>query len=104
MTNWSFNKNEKSRLLYKLIAHYCPITCTGGFSRLSIENSKAPREEHIMRCAVYIRVSTDKDEQQAFLVNQQDLAMRYISHKRWDFLKSYIGAKSGTTEKHEQLQ
>lgn len=57
-----------------------------------------------MRCAVYIRVSTDKEEQKASLNNQQDLATRYISENSWDLHEFYIDVKSGTTDKREQLQ
>jgi site-specific DNA recombinase len=32
-----------------------------------------------MRCAVYVRVSTDKEEQKSSLENQKDLFIRYIS-------------------------
>ncbi|GGB62348.1 hypothetical protein GCM10011409_44410 [Lentibacillus populi] len=37
-----------------------------------------------MRCAVYIRVSTDKEEQKASLKYQQDLFFRHIEEKGWD--------------------
>lgn len=57
-----------------------------------------------MRCAVYVRVSTDKEEQKSSLKNQQDLFYRYIAEKGWDLHKFYIDEKSGTTAKREKLQ
>jgi site-specific DNA recombinase len=57
-----------------------------------------------MRCAVYIRVSTDKEEQKASLSNQRDLFVRYILDKGWDIHKFYVDVESGTTDKREQLQ
>ncbi|WP_256358482.1 recombinase family protein [Bacillus sp. sid0103] len=57
-----------------------------------------------MRCAIYIRVYTDKEEQKASLTNQRDLFNRYILDKGWDIHEFYIDVESGTTEKREQLQ
>lgn len=31
-----------------------------------------------MKCAIYVRVSTDKEEQKASLINQGELFLRYI--------------------------
>jgi site-specific DNA recombinase len=57
-----------------------------------------------MRCAVYIRVSTDKEEQKSSLGNQRELFIRYISDKGWDIHDFYVDVESGTTEKRQQLQ
>ncbi|WP_286230564.1 recombinase family protein [Neobacillus mesonae] len=57
-----------------------------------------------MRCAIYIRVSTDKEEQKASLGNQRELFIRYISDKGWDIEHFYVDVESGTTEKRPQLQ
>jgi len=57
-----------------------------------------------MRCAVYIRVSTDKEEQKASLGNQRELFIRYISDKGWDVHDFYVDVESGTTDKRQQLQ
>jgi DNA invertase Pin-like site-specific DNA recombinase len=57
-----------------------------------------------MRCAVYVRVSTDKEEQKASLGNQKDLFIRYISDRGWDIHNFYVDVESGTTEKRPQLQ
>lgn len=52
-----------------------------------------------MRCAVYIRVSTDKEEQKASLKYQQDLFYRYIEENGWDVYDFNIDVQSGTTAK-----
>ncbi|MFJ5622950.1 recombinase family protein [Peribacillus loiseleuriae] len=57
-----------------------------------------------MRCAVYIRVSTDKEEQKASLTNQRELFIRYISERGWDVHNFYVDVESGTTDKREKLQ
>lgn len=57
-----------------------------------------------MRCAIYIRVSTNKEEQKASLNNQKDLFLRYISDQGWDIHDFYIDVESGTTDKREKLQ
>lgn len=57
-----------------------------------------------MRCAVYVRVSTDKEEQKDSLKYQQELFYNYIAEKGWDIYKFYIDVESGTTEKREELQ
>lgn len=57
-----------------------------------------------MRCAIYIRVSTDKEEQKASLGNQRDLFIRYISDKGWDIHNFYVDVESGTTDKRLELQ
>ena len=57
-----------------------------------------------MKCAIYIRVSTDKEEQKTSLQNQKDLFFKYISDKGWDIGKMYIDIESGTKDKREQFQ
>jgi DNA invertase Pin-like site-specific DNA recombinase len=57
-----------------------------------------------MRCAVYIRVSTDKEEQKASLENQKNLFYQFIEDKGWDIYKFYVDVESGTTDKRENLQ
>ncbi|HBE9285812.1 TPA: recombinase family protein [Clostridioides difficile] len=57
-----------------------------------------------MKCAIYIRVSTDKEEQKTSLQNQKDLFFKYISDKEWDIGKMYIDIESGTNDKREQFQ
>ncbi|MEK4735128.1 MULTISPECIES: recombinase family protein [Bacillus] len=57
-----------------------------------------------MKCAVYIRVSTDKEEQKLSLTNQRDLFIKYISEKGWDIHEFYVDVETGTTDKREQLQ
>lgn len=57
-----------------------------------------------MRYAVYVRVSTDKEEQKDSLKYQQELFYNYIAEKGWDIYKFYIDVESGTTAKREELQ
>lgn len=53
-----------------------------------------------MKCAIYIRVSTDKEEQKLSLSNQKDLFVNYISEKDWMIYEFYIDVESGTSDKH----
>lgn len=57
-----------------------------------------------MRCAVYIRVSTDKEEQKASLIYQKDLFYKYIRDQGWDFHKFYVDVQTGTNGKRKNLQ
>ncbi|MED4572713.1 recombinase family protein [Brevibacillus agri] len=57
-----------------------------------------------MRCAVYIRVSTDKEEQKQSLENQKNLFYQIIEDRGWDVYKFYVDVESGTTDKRENLQ
>ncbi|MBV6715260.1 recombinase family protein [Paenibacillus chitinolyticus] len=57
-----------------------------------------------MRCAVYIRVSTDKEEQKLSLENQRSLFYQYLEDRGWDIFDFYVDIESGTTGKRENLQ
>ncbi|SDF85366.1 Resolvase, N terminal domain [Fontibacillus panacisegetis] len=57
-----------------------------------------------MRCAVYIRVSTDKVEQKSSLENQRSLFYQYLEDRGWDVFDFYVDVESGTTGKREHLQ
>ncbi|EHK2427630.1 recombinase family protein [Clostridium perfringens] len=57
-----------------------------------------------MKCAIYIRVSTNKDEQKTSLINQKDLFNRLLKKNNWDLFDYYIDIESGTTAKRENLQ
>ncbi len=57
-----------------------------------------------MRCAAYIRVSTDKLEQKQSLENQKQLFFTFIKNKGWDVHDFYVDIESGTTDKREKLQ
>ncbi len=57
-----------------------------------------------MRCAIYTRVSTDKEEQKASLKYQKDLFYRYVEEKGWDIYEFYVDVQSGTTAKRVNLQ
>ncbi|RCW65789.1 DNA invertase Pin-like site-specific DNA recombinase [Saliterribacillus persicus] len=49
-----------------------------------------------MKCAVYIRVSTDKKEQETSLINQERYFYNIIAEKGWELHKFYIDVQSGT--------
>jgi len=57
-----------------------------------------------MKCAVYIRVSTDKEEQKTSLENQKNLFYEYLEKQGWDSAGFYIDVETGTTGKRENLQ
>ena len=52
-----------------------------------------------MRCAVYIRVSTDRS-----IENQHLLFQQYTTERSWQIIEEYIDVESGTTSKRENLQ
>ncbi|TMW71158.1 recombinase family protein [Alteribacter natronophilus] len=52
-----------------------------------------------MKCAVYIRVSTDREEQKSSLVNQQRYFYNIIADKGWILHQFYIDVESGTKDK-----
>lgn len=56
-----------------------------------------------MRCAIYIRVSTDKEEQKLSLENQKNLFYTYVADKNWDIFDLYVDVESGTTAKRKNL-
>lgn len=56
-----------------------------------------------MRCAIYIRVSTDKEEQKLSLENQKNLFYTYVADRNWDIFDMYVDVESGTTAKRENL-
>ncbi|WP_216830798.1 recombinase family protein [Alkalihalobacterium elongatum] len=57
-----------------------------------------------MRCAAYIRVSTDKEEQKPSIQNQKNLFVNYIKEQSWTIHDFYIDIESGTTAKRDNLQ
>ncbi|KEQ21579.1 recombinase family protein [Paenibacillus tyrfis] len=57
-----------------------------------------------MRCAIYVRVSTDKEEQKTSLENQRNLFVKYVSEKGWTIHEIYVEVESGTTSKRPELQ
>ncbi|GGM28965.1 hypothetical protein GCM10011351_13750 [Paraliobacillus quinghaiensis] len=58
-----------------------------------------------MKCGVYIRVSTDKDEQKSSLENQERYFYNVIAEKGWELYKFYVDVESGTKEsKRENLK
>ncbi|WP_018130513.1 recombinase family protein [Effusibacillus pohliae] len=57
-----------------------------------------------MRCAVYVRVSTNKEEQKGSLVNQKDLFLDFIAKQGWTLYDIYIDVETGTTDKRPNFQ
>lgn len=53
-----------------------------------------------MRCAVYIRVSTDRDEQKDSLENQKNYFLNYIQENNYTLYKIYQDVASGTSTKN----
>lgn len=53
-----------------------------------------------MKCAIYIRVSTDKDEQKDSLENQKMFFLNYIAEKNYSLYKIYTDIASGTSIKN----
>jgi hypothetical protein len=51
-----------------------------------------------MRCAVYVRVSTDRDEQKTSLDNQKSLFFNFIGQQGWDLYDFYVDVESRTTD------
>lgn len=58
----------------------------------------------MFKVAIYIRVSTNKEEQKLSLQNQQELFVNYISSKGWSVYKFYVDVDSGTKGKRPELQ
>ncbi|MGI2851604.1 recombinase family protein [Bacillus cytotoxicus] len=58
-----------------------------------------------MKAAIYVRVSTDKEEQKQSLENQKDLFINLLTDKGWDLFDIYLDVQSGTkTKKRPQLK
>ncbi|MEL3972044.1 recombinase family protein [Rossellomorea oryzaecorticis] len=55
-----------------------------------------------MKCAVYIRVSTDKEEQKTSLENQQRFFFNIIADRGWDLYRFYVDVESGTNDKKRE--
>ncbi|MBU3811125.1 MAG: recombinase family protein [Candidatus Niameybacter stercoravium] len=56
-----------------------------------------------MKCAIYIRVSTDKEEQKSSLKNQRELFINFIQEHNWELYDFYVDIESGTTSNRENL-
>jgi site-specific DNA recombinase len=57
-----------------------------------------------MRCAIYIRVSTDRDEQKASLKYQKELFYRHITGKGWDFYRFMWMSRQELREKEKTFR
>jgi DNA invertase Pin-like site-specific DNA recombinase len=57
-----------------------------------------------MKCAVYIRVSTNHEEQTTSLQNQKEMFIKLIAEKGWELYKVYEDRGSGTHGKRDGLK
>lgn len=57
-----------------------------------------------MKCAIYIRVSTNKEEQKTSIQNQKDLFLSYVTERGWDIYDIYIDIESGTKDNRTNFQ
>lgn len=51
-----------------------------------------------MKCALYIRVSKNVEEQKQSLKNQRDLLTELVKNKEWDIFDFYVDVKTATKE------
>lgn len=56
------------------------------------------KNNKLYRCAVYIRVSTDKEEQKSSIENQKELFVQLAKEKGWAIVDFYIDVESGTKD------
>ena len=57
-----------------------------------------------MKAAIYIRVSTDREEQESSLVNQRQFFEGYVKERGWDIFNIYVDVESGTKRNRKSLQ
>lgn len=57
----------------------------------------------MLKVGVYIRVSTDTQEQKTSLKNQKDLFIQYAKEKGWSIYDFYVDIQSGTSSKRKEL-
>lgn len=55
-----------------------------------------------MKWTVYVRVSTDKEEQKSSLENQQCFLYNILSEKGWELYRFYVDVESGTKQKKRE--
>lgn len=55
-----------------------------------------------MRCAIYVRVSTDKEEQKTSLENQKAMFLQYVAERGWNIHDFYVDVQTGTKSKKRQ--
>lgn len=56
-----------------------------------------------MRAAIYVRVSTDFEEQETSLVHQRQFFESYVKEKGWDIHDIYTDIQSGTKNNRKEL-
>lgn len=57
-----------------------------------------------MRAAIYIRVSTDREEWETSLINQRQYFENYIREHGWDIYEFYVDIESGTKKNRKDLK
>lgn len=57
-----------------------------------------------MKCAIYIRVSTNKEDQKISLENQRSLFYDYVGQREWEIYDFYIDVESGTSGQRKNLK
>lgn len=57
-----------------------------------------------MRCAPYLRVSTNKEEQKTSIENQESLFYSFIAQQGWELYDFYMDIETGTTDKRDGLK
>ncbi len=57
-----------------------------------------------MRCAIYVRVSTDREEQASSIAYQRQYFENYVREKGWDIHNFYVDIESGTKKNRKELK
>ena len=57
----------------------------------------------ILKCAVYLRVSTHKEEQKSSLHYQKEMFIEYVNNNNWTIYNFYVDIDSGTKSKRPAL-
>lgn len=58
----------------------------------------------MLRCAAYIRVSKNKEDQNTSIINQKKLLSQYAEEQGWTITEFYIDIKSGTSTERKNLK
>lgn len=64
----------------------------------SASRTKLVEEEKVLKCAIWGRISSEKDTQQASIGNQHDMLRLYAYEKGWHIVAEYEEVISGTSQ------
>lgn len=64
----------------------------------STSRTKLVEEEKVLKCAIWGRISSEKDTQQASIGNQHDMLRSYAYEKGWHIVAEYEEVISGTSQ------